>query len=235
LHPQILRKNQNFWPTITQTSDGKVYLVDGANSSIVRVDGLDSIRRFPPMKIQLTATDLDRACQWMVASEQARQAEALAMPLVVSMCEDAPVVDGDLSDWPTGDGWAIIDRRGVAANFNSNSKPYDASASVRIADGKLFVAYRTSEKDLLRNSGETPNALFNTGGCLDLMLATQTEASVTTARDVMSGDIRLLVTLVDGKTRAMLYRAVVPGTAESVKFSSPWRTIEIDEVRDVSE
>ncbi len=227
--------DENFWPSITQTSDGKVYLVDGANSSIVRVDGLDSIRRFPPMKIQLTANDLDRARQWMVAREQARQAEALALPLAVSMRDDAPVVDGDLSDWPSSDGWAIIDRRGVAANFNSNSKPYDVSAAVKVADGKLFVAYRTSEKDLLRNSGETPNALFKTGGCLDLMLATQPEVNVTTTRDVQEGDVRVLVTHVDGKTRATLYRAVVPGTAEGVKFSSPWRTIEMDEVRDISE
>jgi hypothetical protein len=48
------------------------------------------------------------------------------------------------------------------------------------------------------------------------------------------GDIRLLVTRVAGKTRALVYRAVVPGVAEPVKFSSPWRTITLDRVDDVS-
>ena len=39
----------------------------------------------------------------------------------------------------------------------------------------LFAAWRTTEKDLLNNSGETENALFKHGGCLDLMLATNRE------------------------------------------------------------
>ena len=69
--------------------------------------------------------------------------------------------------------WAVIDRRGTKANFNSNSQPYDASAAVCVAGDRLLVAYGApTEKDLLKNSGETPNALFKTGGCLDLMLAT---------------------------------------------------------------
>ena len=32
----------------------------------------------------------------------------------------------------------------------------------------------------------------------------------------------------------MLYRAVVPGTKEPVPFSSPWRTLTLDSVEDVS-
>ena len=39
--------DENFWPSMTQTEDGQVYLVDGANTSLVRVDGLESIRRLP--------------------------------------------------------------------------------------------------------------------------------------------------------------------------------------------
>src|SRR5207344_1667763 len=41
-------------------------------------------------------------------------------------------------------------------------------------------------------------------------------------------------TKVKGKTLAMLYRAVVPGTADPVPFSSPWRTVTLDRVDDVS-
>ena len=41
--------------------------------------------------------------------------------------------------------------------------------------------------------------------------------------------------MVKGKTLAVLYRPVVPGTKDPVPFSSPWRTITIDRVDDVSD
>ena len=47
-------------------------------------------------------------------------------------------------------------------------------------------------------------------------------------------DQRLLVTLVKGQPRAVLYRAKVPGTKDPVTFSSPWRSIVIDSVEDVT-
>ncbi len=53
--------------------------------------------------------------------------------------------------------------------------------------------------------------------------------------DPVPGDVRLLVTLVHDKPLALLYRAVVPGTKDPVPFSSPWRTITIDRVDDVSD
>ena len=116
----------------------------------------------------------------------------------------------------------MIDRRGTKANFNSDSKPYEVSASLCIAGERLFAAWRViTEEDLLNNSGETPNALFKTGGCLDLMLQTDT-------------DQRLLITLVKGQPRAVLYRVKVPDTAQPVAFSSPWRTIHIDSVEDIT-
>jgi hypothetical protein len=54
-------------------------------------------------------------------------------------------------------------------------------------------------------------------------------------QQAVTGDLRLLVTTVKGKTLAVLYRPVVPGTKDPVPFSSPWRTITIDRVEDVSQ
>jgi hypothetical protein len=48
------------------------------------------------------------------------------------------------------------------------------------------------------------------------------------------GDIRLLVTLVNGKPLALVYRAIVPGTKEKIPFSSPWRTVNFDKIDDIS-
>ncbi len=213
--------DENFWPSMTQTPDGKVFVVDGGRTSLVRVDGLDSLKRLPDQKLTVTSGDLEKARDWFARSELSRQKAHGTGVLAVPIRTEPPTVDGKLNDWPATAEWAMIDRRGTKANFNSNSRPYEVSASICIANDRLFAAWRTTEKDLLINSGETPNALFKTGGCLDLMLQTDT-------------DQRLLVTLVNGQPRAMLYRAKVPGTEDPVAFSSPWRTINIDVVKDVT-
>jgi hypothetical protein len=230
--------DENFWPSITQTvADGKIYLVDGARTSLVRVDGLDAIRRLSPVTVSIGTADLNRAREYVIRSEAQRQqasnqsyGERL---LHVALCPTPPTVDGKLDDWK-GAEWAIVDKRGVAAFFNSNSKPYDVKAALRVAGERLYAAYHTGDKDLLRNSGETPNALFKTGGALDLMIGTNPDADPK-RQHAAAGDIRLLITRVNGKPRALLYRAVVPGTKEPVPFRSPSRGISIDRVEDVSD
>ena len=109
-------------------------------------------------------------------------------------------------------------------------------AAAAISGDRLYVAYRTGDKDLLRNTGEKLNAIFKTGGALDLMISTNPAANPKRT-DPVAGDLRLLITKVKDKPVAVLYRAVVPGTAEKdrIPFSSPWRTIYIDKVEDVSD
>ena len=213
--------DENFWPSMTQTADGRVFLIDGGRTSLVRVDGLETLQRLPEQALTLTATDLDKAREWFARAELARQKARGTGILNVPLRPHAPTVDGQLDDWPATTDWAMIDRRGTTANFNSDSKPYEVSASLCVAGERLFAAWRTTEEDLLDNTGETPNALFKTGGCLDVMLQTDT-------------DQRLLVTLVKGQPRAVLYRVKVPDTTQPVTFSSPWRTILIDSVEDVT-
>ena len=225
--------DENFWPSITQTPDGRVFLVDGGRTSLVRVDGLDSIKRLPEQTLTVTAADLDRARDWFARAETVRQQSRGSGILSVPLRKQPPQVDGKLDDWPPTADWATIDRRGTKANFNSNSQPYDVSASVCVGGDRLFAAWRSNEKDLLSNSAETPNAIFKTGGCLDLMLGTDAKPALDRPAPV-PGDQRLLITLVKGKPRAMLYRAKVPGTAQPVAFSSPWRTIHMDSVEDVT-
>ncbi|WP_345689090.1 hypothetical protein [Novipirellula caenicola] len=226
--------DENFWPSITQTVDGKIFVVDGGRVSLVRVSGLDSIRRISAQPLTVTTDDLAKAREWFVQTEATRQAVLGSGTLKVTLRSTAPQVDGRLEDWSPTTDWAPIDRRGTKANFNSDSRPYDASAAVTIVGDQLFAAWRTNEKDLLTNSGETPQALFKTGGALDIMLGTDLAAKADRAEPA-PGDLRLLVTQVKGKTRALLYRASVPGTQQPVAFSSPWRTIYLDSVQDVSD
>ena len=237
----ITLHDENFWPTIAQTPAGDVFLQDGGRSSLVRVEGLETLRRLPDQTLHISDADLQAAVAWRAQAEIARQREQGSSTLIVSAPAKAPVVDGKLDEWAAAQ-WAAIDKRGTKANFNSTSRPYDISAALAVADGHLFAAFKTGDKDLLRNSGEQANAPFKTGGALDLMLGTDPAANPKRTQPA-PGDVRLLVTLIsdpNGKKpptlKALLYRAVAPGTdaKDRVPFSSPWRTITFDRVEDVS-
>ncbi|MBP5233681.1 MAG: hypothetical protein J6333_09760 [Planctomycetes bacterium] len=227
---------ENFWPTISCTAEGQVYVVD--RGSVIRVDGLETLRPLKGQKIKLTAADLKKAQEYRAQVEMARRAAAGNETLHAALVSDGAVqIDGKFADWE-GMRKVNIDQRGTAAFFNSNNQPFNISGKLA-ADGKnLYAAWDTADKNLLRNSGENLQALFKTGGCLDLMLATNPQANPKRSAPV-AGDLRLLVTRV-GKdpakmaTKAFLYRQVAPGSKTKVPFSSPWRTIEFDEVKDVS-
>ncbi len=226
---------ENFWPSICQFADGKTCLVDGARTAIITLEGLDTVRALPTSSVTVTHEDIQRCLDWNMEQEKLRQS-ATGKKIVT-----IPILKGKHSEnsdekWKGAD-WAVIDRSGVAAWFDSNSKPYDVTAAAMVTDGKLCVKYRTGDKNLLMNSGENPNALFKSGGCLDLMIgASSATMKIDPERkNPVAGDMRLLVTLVKGEPRAVLYRAVVPGTKKPVPFSSPWRTLYIDQVEDVSD
>ncbi|MGA2253424.1 MAG: hypothetical protein ABSG53_02085 [Thermoguttaceae bacterium] len=225
--------DENFWPSITQTGDGEIYLVDGARTSLVRVEGLEQIHRLSETSLHIGPQDLKSAQEYLLQGELQRQRAQGRPTLRVPLRRIAPAVDGKLDDWANAT-WATVDKSGVAAFFDSNSKPYNITATVAVAGDRLYAAFRTGDAKLLENSGETPLAPFKSGGGLDLMIAADRHAD-DARQNAVQGDLRLLVTLVRGKPRGLIYRPVVPGTKEPVSFSSPWRTITIDRVDDVSD
>ncbi len=228
-----------FWPSVVQLEDdGSIVLCTGAHSisSLVVVEGLDQIVRLPCTPVHVDEATLAKCVEWREARERERQSLEVPKHLVVPIRESAVQVDGDLSEWAAGE-WAEIDNRGTRAWFQSSAKPYAVSASAQIAGDRLYLAWQSeNEKPLTLNSAERPTAPFKTGSALDLMLSVDPDAPQH-RKSAVAGDLRLIVTRKpDGKTWAMLYRAVVPGTppAEKVPFSSPWRTITFDAVEDVS-
>jgi len=227
--------DENFMPSVAQTPAGQVYLDSGGLMSLVRVDNLDTIRLIPPTTITVTAQDLKGAHDAVVAREAERQARGAARVLEVEIVKAAPTLDDNLSSWASAQ-WAPIDHRGTRAWFNSDTKPFNIDAAVAVSNDSLYAAWKTGDPKLIQNAGNVPNALFKSGGALDLMIGT--EATANPARQTaVAGDERLLVAQVDGKTRALLYRQVVPGTKEEdkVPFNAPWHGITFDQVTDVSE
>ena len=211
--------SENFWPTITEEQDGTVYLTTLV-SCILRVDGLDSIKRLPTSSLKITASDLKNAQLYFERKEALRQASVDQDTLSIPIQNTPPVLDGKLDDW-ANDQWATIDIRTdqIGDWGHSEAKVVGALA---VSGDRLYAAFKTGDPHLLTNAGGAL-PLFKTGGALDIMIG------------AVDGGERLLVTQVAGKTTAILYRPHDPHPAtQPVAFSSPLRTIKFDTVADVS-
>lgn len=230
----VTLSEENFWPTITQTKEGEVYLVNGRSNSLVKIDGLNTVQRLPVVTITVTNADLAKSRSYQVQAEAQRQQTAGRGLLQVAMRTKPITVDGKLDDWMNA-AWVEVDKTGVYANFNAHTKPYDVTGALAVSNDRLYAAYRTGDAGLLQNTGEVSLAPFKTGGALDLMIGTDPAARQDRQAPV-AGDIRLLVTTIQGKPRAWIYRAVVPGAnaAAKVPFSSPWHTVTFDQVEEVT-
>ncbi|MGE9291413.1 MAG: hypothetical protein ACQKBT_10515 [Puniceicoccales bacterium] len=224
-----------FGPMWTRTEDGEVYLQAGSTGSIIQVENLEKIARLPDQSIRVTAEQLQAAQQANIEWETKRQAAASAneKPLMATMDQNEPQVDGSPDDW-SGEDWVLIDRRKEQVG-NWGKRTIETKASVSIHNGKLYAIWKTYNDELLRSSGESMTNLFKTGGALDLFIGTDPHADPN-RKAAVSGDQRLLVTQVDGKTVAVLYEPVSDSPSEySIEFGSPLRTIQFDRVEVVSD
>jgi len=224
---------ENFWPSITKTADGEVYLVDGSRSSIVRLDGIKTIRYLPEVSITVSKADLERCRASYLEQESGRQQVAAQKELKIPILSEAPKIDGKLDDWKNNS-WVDIEQPGNKATFNTRWKFFNIKGSIAISGKRMYIAYITGDPKLPQNNGDL-TALFKTGGALDLMIGTDSKADPGRKTPV-NGDFRLLVSLVKGKPLALLYKAVMPGTRseDKIRFSSPVSTITIDKIENVS-
>lgn len=231
---ELSLSDENFYPTITETPDGSVYLVDGNRSGIIRLDGLQSIKTIADFPLNVSIKDIEKCTKYTFATEAVRQKQTQNKILSIPITAKQPIVDGKLDDW-NGANWVDIDKRGVKANANSNSQAYNVTAALAVSGERLYAAYRTYDSNLLQNSGEMPVAPFKTGGALDLMIGADPSAKPDRQNPV-PGDCRVIVTIVKNKPFALIYRAVVPGTKEGSKipFSSPSNTVTFDRIDDIS-
>ena len=221
--------DENFFPTLTQTQDGQVYIAN--NLFLIRVDGLNGIHRLPPSTLEVTRQQIEASQSYLKQAEASRQSQLGPQTLEIALHPGAaPTLDQAFENMKIGQ-WATIDQR--TSKLGWTDRRDLAKAAVTIAGNRLYAAFRTIEPNLLVNSGAVANAPFKTGGALDLMIGSDPHADPARKAPV-AGDLRLLVYRVNGQTKATLYRAVVPGTKAPVPFSSPWRTITLDRVEDVS-
>jgi hypothetical protein len=224
---------ENFWPSITQTDDGKVYVVTNF-PAIMRLDGLDTIRRLAPSTVRVSPDMLEQARSSLASTELSRQAANQASTILLVPVSTAPIsLDGNLSKWDPKQ-FVIIDERSKQVG-NWGQARVQALAALRVGGDRLYAAFKTGETQALENSGSSFQNLFKTGGALDLMLATDPNSDPQ-RKSAAPGDIRLLVSLVKGQPKAVLYRPIAKtGPKNSALFESPLRTLKFDDVEDVSQ
>ena len=163
---------EQFWPFMFGLDDGNVYLSVGKwHSSIVRLDGLDKVRRIDLGEVNATAEMIAAAAPARVeeASKNAIRDEISVPPIQAK-------IDGDLSEWPAK-GWATINPK--------------CSFQLGMERDKLVVAYKTDQSQMLLNSATEFPFAFTQGGGFDLMLRTSGSGD---DKKPEVGDIRLFVT-----------------------------------------
>ncbi|MBA4191356.1 MAG: hypothetical protein C0467_25530 [Planctomycetaceae bacterium] len=177
---------EHFHAFFTRTdTDGKTYIVHGHNLiAVTEVLGLDRFKRLSGA-ITVSADDIRRVRAW--DTEQARKE-------VKSRARVAECV------------------------LTKSATPLEASSmeGAKLAlgydDKFLYAKWTVENQGQLKNAGTDFHRYFKTGAYVDLMLGTDPAADGT-RQGPTRGDVRVLITVVDGKPQVVLYQAVAPGGA----------------------
>ncbi len=208
---------ESFGGAFCRSDDGKFYTVGGGTAAIVmEITGLDSLKR-SSRPVEVKESDISAAQDLKIK----RAAQTTGKKTYSIKPAQAPFpADGNIDAWD------------MAKNSIEIQSGYNKIATIKAAydDTNLYLAYQVSDGSPLKNAGQNEKLMFITGDCVDMMLRADPEAK---DPNCVKGDMRLLMTMKDGKPLAVLYEPVAPGAAkeQNAVFSSPWRSIPMDRVR----
>ena len=170
----------------------RYFLVAGPMEvSIFEVQGLEKFRRVRGT-VEVTRELVERTRHWEATRIQRRQ---FARPPIIHCAPAEPELNGHVAEreYP-GDGAAI-----------------EGLAEFRMAhdDESLYVAWDVHYAGPLKNTGEDFQRVFKTGAAVDFMLSTDPSADAKRLKPA-AGDLRLVVTVLNGEPTAVLYRPISP-------------------------
>ena len=147
-----------------------------------------------------------------------REAAAKSLAIARTKKPTTRVPGYDAFDWSN-------DRRVARWSFDPR---HAAEAAWTYDEKNLYLCVRSVMDDTpMINGGNDVRTLFKTGDAIEFELRTQPNRD---DKEVIPGDLRLLVSVFEKKPVAVLYRYKVPGTKQSVEFTSPVGVARIDQV-----
>jgi hypothetical protein len=193
------------------------YLISGFTSyNLIKLNGLDKLHPLAGGKVAFTGEQL-------VAAEklaQQRAAQAAAKNALTITTLKAPVaVDGKLDEFPK-ESW--VEWAGG---------PYQLRGTLAVDAANLYAAWDVKgDSNPMVNGGKDFTQLFVTGDSVDLQLGTNPGADPKRGEPAL-GDLRLLVSVMEGKPVAVLYRwKTAAADRKPVVFTCPWRKHAVDSV-----
>jgi hypothetical protein len=197
---------EHFHGFFTRTEpENRYFIIAGfTHMSVIEVRGIDCFRRFG-VDVKVTPKDLARAQSWEKARVQ-RQIEGRALVLQARAMARTPTIDGTAApdEWPT---WTPVD----AANTASFAMGYDPT--------RLYLCWKGKGIGPIRNSGAEFQRYFRTGAALDLQMGVDPAADPARQQPAR-GDLRLLVTFVNGEPQVVLYQPEAPDAAPGETWST---------------
>ena len=179
---------EHFHGYFTKTdADGKYYIVHGHNLiGLSEVLGLDQFRRLTGT-VTVTAADSQRVRDW--EEEQARR-EVKSQARLVECLPHEGSATKDVAE---------VDGARFAISFDAES---------------LYLRWTVEGHGELKNTGTDFHRYFKTGAIVDVNLATDPTADPG-RRLPARGDLRLLITKIDGKPEVVLYQPIAPNATAS--------------------
>jgi len=191
---------EHFQGYFCRADDNRYYVVAGHNhASVVEVSGIENFKRIGG-ELVVSEKDVRATLDW---EREVRAGEVYESARVIDCLRRGSrsiVIDGDDRDWDvvgaslSGDGWDV--RFGML---------YD--------DRNLYLCYSAKGRGPMKNSGGDWRTYYKTGAAVDLQMRTDPTADPG-KKELIAGDFRLLMTAVEGRPRAVLYRPVVPGASK---------------------
>ncbi|MCX7429597.1 MAG: hypothetical protein NTY17_01070, partial [Planctomycetia bacterium] len=193
------------------------YLIAGnQNYNLIKLNGFDTLAAIPAATVALTPEGL-------LAAEKLQKERAAATSadntISITRITTPAAVDGKLEKY--------------AKESFVSWKAGNATARGSVAtDGKsLYLAYDVNgDSNPMVNAGKDVTQLFTTGDSVDLQLGTNAGADAKRT-DAAPGDIRLLISVLDGKPAAVLYRWKTADAKRPQTFTCPWRQYTVEDVQ----
>lgn len=184
---------EDFGGSISITKDGRLYIQAGKTAYInMQVAGLESVRKLPGGKLDVTQADLAKANGFREKLLQA------SVPLRTTTAKRQTVVF-------TGELRKDFDARERLAFQKTSADRVETS--IAYDDTHLYLGWQVNDDTPWVNGASDPVQMYASGDTVDFQLGADPKADPKRAKPVL-GDLRLSIGNAGGKPTAVLYRPV---------------------------